>query len=341
MNSKPIISVVMPAYNAEKYIAEAIESVIAQTFTDWELVIVDDCSSDATLGIARKYEEQDSRIRVFHLEKNTGSAYLPRKKAIEQSQSEWIVCLDADDFIENDDLKELYNRQKDTEADIVLHQMVRVSEDGKNILKEKCPSSNFDFDALLSGKEACGLTIGKWSISGGGLFPRILYKHIFLQNQFKNEGMNGDELLTRLLFLSADKIALCTARYFYRSNSLSITQKFSTKLFDVLETNADLMSLVIQHFGANSLVTQKMALQQCYGLISCSLSLYSRYSSFPADIKNDLEQRLRKGWCGIDWGLVRPQLRYRPFSDFLSLNYGLYKLLIRCWIYVKCIKQKL
>ena len=114
MKSRPVISVVMPAYNAERYIAEAIESVIAQSFTNWELVIVDDCSSDHTLKIAQKYEEQDERIQVLHLHKNTGSAYLPRKKAIETTQADWVVSLDADDYLAHDDLARLYERQIET-----------------------------------------------------------------------------------------------------------------------------------------------------------------------------------------------------------------------------------
>ena len=341
MSLKPIISVVMPAYNAEKYIPEAIESVINQTFTDLELVIVDDCSSDATFEIAQGYGEHDSRIRVFQLEKNTGSAYLPRKKAIELSLSEWIVSLDADDFLENNDLKKLYDRQKDTGADVVLHQLVSISENGKDVLSWKCPSSDFDFNVVLSGKEACSLTIGEWVINGNGLFNRKLYEKVFSQSQFENKGMNGDELLTRLLYLSANKVAFCTAKYYYRFNTQSITKQIAEKSFDILDTNWDLYKLVLSHFGMQSSEAKRMALQYFKGVINCSLWLYDKHLLFSKDRKKNLGDRIYEKWRGINWRLVKPQLKYRPFSDLFSLNFTLYKLLIKCWMYVKRIKQKL
>ena len=124
-----LISVVMPAYNAEKYISVAIESVINQTVSDWELIIVDDCSTDTTYKIVSQYVLQDTRIKLFRLDRNTGSAYLPRKKAIEMSSSNWVVNLDADDYLDTKNLELLYNRAIDTGCDIVLQRMISVSDE--------------------------------------------------------------------------------------------------------------------------------------------------------------------------------------------------------------------
>lgn len=70
--NKAIVSVLMTSYNREKYVAEAIESVIAQTFTEWELIIVDDQSKDATVSIAKDYAKKDSRIKVYINNHNLG-----------------------------------------------------------------------------------------------------------------------------------------------------------------------------------------------------------------------------------------------------------------------------
>ena len=67
-----LVSIIMPAYNAEKYIEEAIQSVLKQTYTNWELIIVNDCSTDKTEQIIKKYQEQDQRIRLCSLIKNKG-----------------------------------------------------------------------------------------------------------------------------------------------------------------------------------------------------------------------------------------------------------------------------
>ncbi len=98
MSSRILVSVLMTAYNREKYIAEAIESVLASTFNDFELIIVDDCSKDNTVEIARKYEELDSRVKVFVNEMNLGD-YPNRNKAASYAKGKYIKYVDADDMI--------------------------------------------------------------------------------------------------------------------------------------------------------------------------------------------------------------------------------------------------
>ena len=94
----PIVSVLMTSYNREKYIAEAIESVLASTFEDFELIIVDDCSTDRTVEIARSYEVKDSRIKLFINEENLGD-YPNRNKAASYALGKYIKYVDADDMI--------------------------------------------------------------------------------------------------------------------------------------------------------------------------------------------------------------------------------------------------
>ena len=94
----PLVSVLMTSYNREKYIAEAIESVLASTFTDFELLIVDDVSSDRTVEIARSFEAKDSRIRVVVNEKNLGQ-FANRNRAAELSKGKYLKYLDSDDML--------------------------------------------------------------------------------------------------------------------------------------------------------------------------------------------------------------------------------------------------
>ena len=98
MPETPMVSVLMTAYNREKYIAEAIESVLASTYKDFELVIVDDCSSDKTVEISKQYEAKDNRVKVFVNEKNLGD-YPNRNKAASYATGHYIMYVDSDDFI--------------------------------------------------------------------------------------------------------------------------------------------------------------------------------------------------------------------------------------------------
>ncbi len=95
---RPLVSVLMTAYNREKYIAEAIESVMNSTYQNWELIIVDDCSIDRTVEIAREFEQKDSRIKIYVNEKNLGD-YPNRNCAASYAKGKYIKYVDADDLI--------------------------------------------------------------------------------------------------------------------------------------------------------------------------------------------------------------------------------------------------
>lgn len=106
--SNPAVSILMTAYNREQYIAEAIESVLVSSFKDFELIIVDDCSTDRTVEIARGYEQKDSRVRVYVNEKNLGQ-FPNRNKASEYASGKYIYYSDSDDTILPDGLEKLVN----------------------------------------------------------------------------------------------------------------------------------------------------------------------------------------------------------------------------------------
>lgn len=96
--SNPLVSVLMTAYNREKYIAEAIESVLASTYQNFELIIVDDCSTDGTVNIAKSFEAKDERIKVYINKQNLGD-YSNRNEAAGFAKGVYIKYLDSDDVI--------------------------------------------------------------------------------------------------------------------------------------------------------------------------------------------------------------------------------------------------
>ncbi len=113
----PEITVIVPAYNAEKYLAGCLDSVICQTFTGWELIVADDGSSDRTGRIADEYAAKDGRIKVIHLSNRGVSA--ARNAGIDAANGKYLAFVDADDLIEPDYLKTLYEKAEDSNADIV------------------------------------------------------------------------------------------------------------------------------------------------------------------------------------------------------------------------------
>lgn len=91
------VSIIMPNYNCEKFVAETLDSVLAQTYNNWELLIVDDCSTDNSVKIIRDYCEKDERIKLFINDKNSGAA-ASRNRALREASGKWIAFLDSDDL---------------------------------------------------------------------------------------------------------------------------------------------------------------------------------------------------------------------------------------------------
>lgn len=98
-----LVSIITPAYNAENYISQTIESVINQKYTMWEMIIIDDCSKDRTYEIAKEYSEKDSRVKVYKNEKNSGVSYT-RNRAIDLAKGKYISFLDSDDLWDKEKL---------------------------------------------------------------------------------------------------------------------------------------------------------------------------------------------------------------------------------------------
>ncbi len=117
LETNGIISIIMAAYNAERTISMAIESVLAQTYTNWELIVIDDGSEDATSSIVRGYEEP--RIHLIQNDRNKGVS-ASRKEGMEEARGEWIAILDSDDKWLPDKLQKQLEAAASNEADIVF-----------------------------------------------------------------------------------------------------------------------------------------------------------------------------------------------------------------------------
>ena len=97
IQAEPLVSIITPLYNSEKFISETIESVLAQTYTNWEMLIVNDCSKDNGAKIVEEYVKKDKRIKLFNNEKNLGGAGT-RNRAIKEARGKYIAFLDSDDL---------------------------------------------------------------------------------------------------------------------------------------------------------------------------------------------------------------------------------------------------
>lgn len=130
---KDLVSIITPCYNGAKYIAETIDSVISQTYSDWEMIIVDDGSKDNSADIAKDYEQKDSRIHYIFQE-NAGSA-AARNNGIRKADGQYIALLDADDLWNPDFLEKQITCLKENNVVCVSCSYRRIDENSNEILR--------------------------------------------------------------------------------------------------------------------------------------------------------------------------------------------------------------
>lgn len=124
-----LVSIIMPSWNTEKFIAKSIQCVIDQTYENWELIIVDDCSTDNTDKVVASFLA-DKRVKYFHNEKNCGAA-LTRNKAMREAQGEWIAFLDSDDLWMPDKLEKQIGFMEEHGYVLSYHEYEKIDEEDK------------------------------------------------------------------------------------------------------------------------------------------------------------------------------------------------------------------
>lgn len=153
----PLVSVIMPLYNCERFVGEAIESVKAQTLRDWELVIVNDCSTDGSMGVVDEFMASDDRIRVVQHEHNKGAAQA-RNTALRHVTGRYVAYFDADDVWYPYKLEHQLAFMKDTGSTMCFTSYETIEEDGtfRNVVH--VPAS-IDYNGFLKNTITCSHTI--------------------------------------------------------------------------------------------------------------------------------------------------------------------------------------
>lgn len=194
MQAAPKVSVIMPAYNAEKYIAEAISSVVLQTFKDWELIVIDDCSSDRTAEVAGSYAAADPRIRIYRNERNIGVAET-RNRGFAAARGRWAALLDSDDLWHDDKLEKQLAVAELTGADIIYCSYSLIDAGGNKISDFIVPAETSYSDMLRENVLSCSTV--------------LLSKAIFSEYRFTTDYYHEDYTLWLKLLKAGYSAAAC------------------------------------------------------------------------------------------------------------------------------------
>ncbi|MFD0863112.1 glycosyltransferase family 2 protein [Sungkyunkwania multivorans] len=145
----PLVSVITPSYNSADFIAKTIDSVREQTHEHWEMIIVDDCSSDETVTIIKHYKNEDDRIKLIQLTKNSGAA-VARNKGIEMAKGDYIAFLDADDLWKPHKLSKQVQFMQQNDIAVAYSAYEQIDEAGKPLNKTVHVLPKLSFEKLLS-----------------------------------------------------------------------------------------------------------------------------------------------------------------------------------------------
>ena len=230
---KYIISVVVPIYKVEKYIKRCIDSILMQTFTEFELLLIDDGSPDKCSEICNIYAQKDSRVTVIH--KKNGGLSDARNAGIElfflDSDLEWITFIDSDDWIHSFYLKELYSVAMKTKTDISVCSYCETDKENPKLNSYEVELSVFDPEDFY-----CNYNVNA-VVAWGKLYKKELFNNI----RYPVGKLHEDEFTTyRLLFINS-KISWISGEFYYyfiRLNSITQSQ-WSPKKLDALEAFCD------------------------------------------------------------------------------------------------------
>lgn len=210
----PKVSIIVPVYNVEKYLPECIDSILAQTFTDFELLLIDDGSPDNSGKICDEYAARDSRIRVFH--KVNGGVSSARNMGLDNAKGEWITFVDSDDRIVNNCLETCFDTLNKSNVDLLQFKHSQTIEYAENNEIYNSPVENKKYIKYYH--PVC---------IGGAIFKALIIRDRDIRFR-DNLKLGEDQLFIYDFIMNASTMMyLDKELYFYRPNESSATNTMS------------------------------------------------------------------------------------------------------------------
>ena len=231
MKNRPIISIIVPVYNVESYLERCIESILNQSFKEFELILVNDGSTDGCKDICNEYKTKDKRIKVIH--KENGGLSSARNAGLDIARGKYIGFVDSDDFINKDMYKILFDTIQANNSDMVICDYYKVNEDDINKFRNiKCSCENIEVKNLnkLESIDNLFLTGEKFIFAWNKLYKRELFNDL----RYEKGRIYEDEYLAHRILYKCNKVSIIEAKIYYyvqRKGSL-INSPFTVRRFD-------------------------------------------------------------------------------------------------------------
>ena len=279
---KELISVVIPVYNVEKYLDKCMESVLNQTYSNIEVILVDDGSTDKSGKICDEYQKKDKRVVVYH--KENGGLSDARNYGINKSHGEYITFIDSDDFVEQNYVEFLYKLIKENQADIAMgKQYVRYPEKIINTGSGNTYNVNAHdcMEKLLYSED---FDVSAWA--------KLYKKELFKSIKFPKGMVFEDAGTTYKLILQSKKIVLKSEpiyNYIIRNNSIT-NSKFNIKKMDMIYNTQKMVDDTIKVYPDLFKAGKR---RMMYAYLS-TITQYARNNSKDKKIRKELMDYIKK-----------------------------------------------
>lgn len=294
------ISIVVPIYNVESYVEKCIESILNQSFNDFDLILVDDGSTDRCGEICDTYAIKDIRVKVVH--KKNGGLSSARNAGIEIAQGKYIAFVDGDDFIHKDMYKILYNEIIQNDSDIVIcdfkkvyneNDIIDTMENGKSI-----NLNNIDALNMLYSDKGAEFTVA-WN--------KLYKKELFNDIKYEEGKIHEDEFIAHKLLYKAQKITYVSKQlynYIQRENSI-VNSMFNVKKLDAVYAFSE------RKLFFKEIKNKKLQYQAEYNYIKYFFENYYRAKRNLGNVDEELD-RLKKNFIASIYTLLKnPYFNYK------------------------------
>jgi len=238
----PLISIIIPVYKVELYLKKCVDSVLAQTYANLEIILVDDGSPDNCGKICDEYAEMDERVRVVH--KENGGLSDARNAGLDIMNGEYVAFVDSDDWVMPKYIEDMYENLKEYGADISLSGTIYVYENNKK-------------DMILSVNKNKGLYTQKEAVENlfyqKGIYPsawaKLYKKELFEKIRYPKGKLNEDSATTYKIFCLCDKISYTNANnycYLQRTGSIE-NSAFSPKKMDAIDIVDEMLAWICEN----------------------------------------------------------------------------------------------
>lgn len=240
----PKISVIVPVYNTEDFLLDALESISKQSFSDFEVLIIDDCSTDKSKSIAQKFIEQDKRFFLLSNSENKGPSY-SRNKGLDHIQGKWVTFVDSDDILDSKFLEILFFAIQSKNVDLACCSAYSF----RNSTDLKIKRNNTSLK-VLSGEEALKIALYQKGYPDHSPWNKLYNADLWKKRRFPVGVFFEDMATIPWLFLDAKKVAYINEPlYLYRKHNNSILRTpYTEKKAELLDTAEKLFSSITKEY---------------------------------------------------------------------------------------------